>query len=240
MLVLVEPDIEGLSRKAAGVIAQLLQSNPHATLVLPTGRTPVRLYRELVRMHREGQLDFSRARIFNLDEYVGVPPTDPRSFDHYLRQHLLSQVNIQPQNVRLLDSTADKTACAEYESEIKAAGGIDLLIAGVGTNGHIAFNEPGSALDSRTRIVELAETTRTNMQAVFRRDEMPTHAVTIGIGTILEARKILVLATGQTKQHALAGLLHGPVTSENPVSALRPHSDLTVIADQGAARAQSF
>jgi glucosamine-6-phosphate deaminase len=186
-------------------------------------------------MHQEDHLDFSSARIFNIDEYIGVPPTDERSFNYYLRQHFLSQVNVQPNNVHLLSSTADKTACAKYESEILAAGGIDLLIAGVGTNGHIAFNEPGSLLDSRTRIVELAETTRANMQAVFRRSEMPTHAVTIGIATILEARQILVLATGHTKQHALAGLLHGPVTSENPVSALRPHSNLTVIADEEAA-----
>jgi glucosamine-6-phosphate deaminase len=235
MRVLVEPDIENLSRKAAEVVAQFLLVQPNATLALPTGRTPVGLYRELVRMHREEKLDFSRTTTFNLDEYIGVPPSDQRSFNHYLRRHFLSQVNIRSENVHLQSSTADNAVCADYERKIHADGGIDLLMAGVGTNGHVAFNEPGSALDSRTRIVALAESTRSNMLAVFRPDEMPTHAATIGIGTILEARRILVLATGHTKQRALAGLLHGPVTTGNPVSALRLHDDITVIADREAA-----
>jgi glucosamine-6-phosphate deaminase len=235
MQVFVVPDFEELSRKAANLVAQRLQTKPDVTLVLPTGRTPVGLYRELVRMHAAKNLDFSRARIFNLDEYIGVPSTDERSFDHYLRQHFLSQVNIRSENVHLQSSTANNAVCADYERKIHADGGIDLLIAGVGTNGHVAFNEPGSELDSRTRIVALAESTRSYMLAVFRSDEMPTHAATIGIGTILEARKILVLATGHTKQRALAGLLHGPVTTGNPVSALRLHDDITVIADREAA-----
>jgi len=234
MRVFVEPDVAKLSRKAASAVAQLLIAQTHAVLALPTGRTPVTLYRELARMHREEDLDFSGVRIFNLDEYVGVPPTDDRSFDHYLRQHFLSQVNVRTENIQLLPDKADKEVCADYENKIRAAGGIDLLIAGVGTNGHIAFNEPGSALDSRTRIVELAESTRTNMQAVFKESEMPTHAATMGIGTILEARKILVLASGRTKKNALDGLLHGPVTIENPVSAVRLHPEVTLIADQEA------
>jgi glucosamine-6-phosphate deaminase len=232
--VLIEPDIETLSRKAASLVAQLLLAKPHTTLALPTGRTPLGLYRELSRIHREEKLDFSGARIFNLDEYIGVPPTDARSFDHYLHQHFLSQVNIRTENVKLLSYRADNTVCAGYERTIQADGGIDLLIAGVGTNGHIAFNEPGSTPDSRTRIVELAESTRTNMQAVFNEEEIPTHAATMGIGTILEARKILVLASGRTKKNALDGLLHGPVTIENPVSAMRLHTDVTIIADQEA------
>src|SRR5262245_21130326 len=231
MRVLVEPDIHNLSRKAAGFVAQFIFSKPNATLALPTGRTPVGLYSELIRMHREDKLDFSNTRVFNLDEYIGVLPTDERSFDHYLKRHFLSPVNIRPENIHLQSSMADDAACSDYERNIDAAGGIDLLIAGVGTNGHIAFNEPGSALDSRTRIVELVESTRSNMLALFRCDEMPTHAVTVGIGTILEARKILVLATGQTKRKALAGLLNGPVTIEIPVSAVRLHNDVTVIAD---------
>ena len=235
MRVLVERDIENLSRKAADIVAQLLLVKPQATLALPTGRTPLGLYRDLVRMHREESLDFSRTTVFNLDEYIGVPPSDERSFDHYLRRHLLSRVNVRPENVQLHSSMADAATCADYERRIHSACGIDLLIAGVGTNGHIAFNEPGSALDSRTRIVELAESTRSNMLAIFREDEMPTRAVTVGIATILEARKILVLATGQAKMKALAGLLSGPVTIENPVSAVRLHGDVTVLSDVEAA-----
>jgi glucosamine-6-phosphate deaminase len=235
MRVLLEPGTETLSQKAADVVAQLLLTKPDAALALPTGRTPLGLYSELIRLHRERNLDFSRAKIFNLDEYIGVPPTDERSFNHYLRRNFLSQVNVNSENVYLQSAMADNAACANYEWRIHAAGGIDLLIAGVGTNGHVAFNEPGSAMDSRTRIIELAGSTRANMLAVFTPDEMPTHAATIGIATILEARKILVIATGRTKQRALAGLLHGPVTTENPVSALRLHDDIIVIADREAA-----
>jgi glucosamine-6-phosphate deaminase len=234
MRVLVAPDVPALSLDAAACVAQVISSHPTAVLALPTGRTPIGLYRELVRMHRYENLDFSGIRAFNLDEYLRIPPTDPRSFDAYLRNHFLSHVNVLPKNVHLLPSTADDDACKRYESEIKAAGGIDLLIAGVGTNGHIAFNEPGAALDTRTRIVKLADSTLTNMRAVFSEDEMPTHAVTMGIGTILEARKILVLASGETKKRALPGLLNGPVTTDNPVSAVRLHADVTVIADREA------
>ena len=234
MRVLVEPDVEALSQAAASLVAELLSANPRAILALPTGRTPLGLYRELARMNREGNLDFSGTRIFNLDEYIGVPPVDMRSFDHYLRQHLLSAVNVLPEHIHLLSCESTDTLCGKYETTIRGAGGIDLLIAGVGTNGHIAFNEPGSTLDSRTRIVELADSTRANMQAVFKGGEIPTQAVTIGLGTILEARKILVLATGKTKQKALAGLLQGPVTTENPISAVRLHKHVTVIADEEA------
>jgi glucosamine-6-phosphate deaminase len=234
MRVLVAPDVPTLALEAATFVAQVVASHPTAVLALPTGRTPIGLYRELVRMHRDENLDFSRAQVFNLDEYRGISPTDPRSFDAYLRHHFLSHVNVLPENVHLLSSTADDTACKRYESDIKAAGGIDLLMAGVGTNGHIAFNEPGAALDSRTRIVKLADSTLANMRAVFSPDEMQTHAVTMGIGTILEARKILVLASGETKERALAGLLNGPVTTDNPISAVRLHADVTVIADREA------
>src|SRR6186997_2653230 len=174
MRVLVEPDVEALSQAAASLVAELLSANPRAILALPTGRTPLGLYRELARMNREGNLDFSGTRIFNLDEYIGVPPTDVRSFDHYLRQHLLSAVNVLPEHIHLLSCESTDTLCGKYETTIRGAGGIDLLIAGVGTNGHIAFNEPGSALDSRTRIVELADSTRANMQAVFKGGEIPT------------------------------------------------------------------
>jgi glucosamine-6-phosphate deaminase len=185
-------------------------------------------------MHHENHLDFSTTRVFSLDEYIGVPPTDVRSFHSYLREQFLSRVNVLPANIHLLPSSADDNDCQDYETAIRDAGGIDLLIAGVGTNGHIAFNEPGAALDSRTRIVELAQSTLAGMQAVFAPDEMPTNAVTMGLATILETRSILVLASGQTKRKALAGLLRGPVTMDNPVSAVRLHTDATVVADRDA------
>ena len=156
MRVYIEPDLDALARRAAGCVADVLLATPDAVLALPTGRTPLGLYRELVRMHHENHIDFSGSRIFSLDEYIGVPPTDVRSFHSYLKEHFLSRVNVLPDNVHLLPSSADDNDCGKYETAIREAGGIDLLIAGVGTNGHIAFNEPGAALDSRTRIVELA------------------------------------------------------------------------------------
>jgi len=226
-------DAEALARRAAEFVAEVLIAKPNAVLALPTGRTPLGMYRELARKHLEG-LDFSRTRIFSLDEYKGVSPKDERSFDHYLREHFLARVNVLPGNVRLLSSAADGSACTEYETEIRNAGGIDLLIAGVGTNGHIAFNEPGTSLQSRTRIVDLAQSTLANMRMVFGADELPTQAVTMGLGTILEARKILVLASGESKQRALARLLDGPVATENPISAVRLHADATVMADKSA------
>jgi len=230
MRVFIEPDAAALSLNAARIVANTLSTQPDAVLALPTGRTPLGLYAELVRIN----LDLYRARIFNLDEYLGVPSNNERSFHHYLWAHLLSHVTVQRQNIHLLPSTADEGTCVAYEAEIRQAGGIDLLIAGVGTNGHIAFNEPGSALDSRTRIVELAPSTMTNMRAAFPDGGIPDRAVTMGIGTILEARKILVLASGASKKAALAGLLNGPVTTDNPVSAVRLHDDVTVISDQQA------
>jgi glucosamine-6-phosphate deaminase len=239
MRVFIEPDLDALARRAAGCVADVLLATPGAVLALPTGRTPLGLYRELVRMHHENHLDFSAIRVFSLDEYIGVLPTDVRSFHSYLWERFLSRVNVLPANMHLLPPSADANDCGDYETAIREAGGIDLLIAGVGTNGHIAFNEPGSGLDSRTRIVELQESTLAGMRAVFGHDELPTHAVTMGLATILEARKILVLASGQVKRNALAGLLRGPVTTENPVSAVRLHADATVVADRDASLSES-
>jgi len=235
MRVLVEADLDAVSRRAARIVADAISSKPDSILALPTGHTPLRLYAELVRMHNEEGLDFSRITALNLDEYIGVSPTDERSFHHYLWSHFFSHLYPLPAAINLLSFTADEFACSQFEIANQKAGGIDLLIAGVGTNGHIAFNEPGTPLDSRTRIVCLAGSTREKLTAEFSRDEIPTHAVTLGMGTILEAKAILVLASGSSKQKAVEGLLKGPVSSQNPVSAIRLHGSTTVILDQEAA-----
>lgn len=234
MRVVVEPTAAGLGRTAAEFVADAIRAAPATVLALPTGRSPLVMYSELVRMHREGALDFSQVRIFNLDEYIGVRPDDPHSFHRYLWNQLLGLVNVQPQNVRLAPCIDDEQAIASYEEEICRAGGIDLLIAGVGSNGHVAFNEPCSAIDSRTRVVLLADSTIDRIRGVFAPQEPPTRAVTIGLATILEARRILLIAAGEAKQEPLAGLVQGPVTIQNPVSVLRLHPDLTVIADPEA------
>ena len=231
----VEPDPSGLACRAANIVAAAISALPGIVLALPTGRTPLGMYDELVRMHRLQSLDFSRVRIFSLDEYRGLDIRDARSFHSYLWTHLLEHVNVSRDNVHLPSPTADDAACQAYEDEIRAAGGIDLLVAGVGSNGHIAFNEPGSALDSRTRIVDLANSTLDHMRPVFQPDPPPHQAVTIGIATILEARRILLLAAGEAKREALQEALAGPVSVANPVSALRLHSDVTVVADRAAA-----
>jgi glucosamine-6-phosphate deaminase len=192
------------------------------------------MYSELVRMHREEGLDFSQVRVFNLDEYIGVQPDDPRSFHSYLWNQLLGLVNIQPQNVRLAPFVDDAQALTLYEEEIRRAGGIDLLIAGVGSNGHVAFNEPCSAMDSRTRAVRLADSTIDRIRGVFAPQEPPARAVTMGIATILEARRILLIAAGEAKSQPTLGLLNGCITESNPVSLLYSHPDMTVLLDSDA------
>jgi len=216
------------------IVAEAITCKPDIVLALPTGRTPLGMYAELVRRHREEHLDFSRVRVFSLDEYLGIPAGDPRSFQQYFSTHLIGRVNLQPENVHLASAAADAAFCEHYERLICDAGGVDLLVAGIGPNGHVAFNEPGSSIDSRTRIVDLAESTLAGMRAVFEEAELPRRAVTVGLATILEAGRILLLASGASKKRALAGMLEGPVSSANPASALRLHPDLTVIADREA------
>jgi glucosamine-6-phosphate deaminase len=210
--VFIAANYHALSTEAARLIQDTLSSKPDAVLGLPTGRTPLGMYREL---------DLSGVTAFGLDEYLGVAPTDPRSFTAYLRKY----VGID----RLRMPSTD------YEREIENAGGIDLLILGIGTNGHIAFNEPGSAFDSRTRVVELADSTIEPLRAVFAEDELPRQGITMGIATILSARRIVLLASGADKAAALSAALRGPLAVECPASALRLHPDVTVIADQDAA-----
>jgi glucosamine-6-phosphate deaminase len=229
MRVLPEPPCS-LAREASRFIANAVSAKPELTLALPTGRTPLGMYSELVRSHWDDGLDFSRVRIFNLDEYVGLSSSDERSFTHYLWTHFLHHVNVRPENVHLISTNA----CDSYEDEIRAAGGIDLLIAGIGSNGHIAFNEPGAPFDSRTRIVDLAESTIERMRAVFPSNELPTRAATVGIATILEARRILVLAAGDAKKRAVSAMIRGPISADNPASVLRLHPDVTVIVSNDA------
>jgi len=234
MRLILKPDGKAVALEAARIVADTISTILDVAIGLPTGRTPVGMYDELVRLHREARLDFSRVRIFTLDEYIGIPQNDPRSFYSYMWTRLLGRANVTPENIHLHSSTATQASCSQYEADIRAAGGIELLVAGVGRNGHIAFNEPGSPLDSRTRLVDLAQSTLEGMRDEFGDQEQPKQAVTIGIGTILEARRVLLLVAGESKKAALSGLIHGPIQACNPVSALRTHSNLTVIADPAA------
>lgn len=236
-LVVVE-DYGELSRGAAKWVARRLLERPELVLALPTGHTPVGMYRELVRLHREGLLDFSRVTSFNLDEYLGIPPDHPQSFASYMRIHLWDQVNLRPGACHIPNSLPEdpEAECAGYEGLIREAGGIDLAVLGLGGNGHIAFNEPGTPFESTIHVAELSQETREAEAAAFGGvDRVPKKAITMGIRTIMNAREILLLVSGEEKAEVLSRALTGPITLEVPASVLQLHPRLTVLADVAAA-----
>lgn len=212
MRVLVTPDYRTLSRQAAEIVAEAVRLKPDLAIGLPTGNTPTGMYEELI----QGHLDFSGVRTFNLDEYIGLAENDLRSFHAYMRRNFFDHVNVAPGNIHFPDE--------QYEETIRKAGGIDLLILGVGRNGHIAFNEPGSSFASRTRIVDLAPETIAPVRS----------GITMGVATILDARRILLLASGSQKRKVLKDALQGPLTESLPATALQLHFDVTVIVDKAA------
>lgn len=239
MRVIVEPTPDGVARRAARFVAGLVRRRPDCVLGLATGGTPLGLYAELVRMHREEGLDFSRVVTFNLDEYVGLEPSHPQSYRYFMQQHLFDHVNIDPRNTHVPDGRAldFEAHCAQYERMIHEAGGIDLQVLGIGSDGHIAFNEPGSSLGSRTRLKTLThETIRDNARFFGGEDAVPRLAVTMGVGTILESRQCLLLACGSHKAQAVADTIEGPVTAQVTASALQLHRDVIVVLDEEAAR----
>lgn len=238
MRVIILPDAEAVARRAAQFIAALVRRDPACVLGLATGGTPLGTYRELIRLHREEGLDFSRCTTFNLDEYVGLAPTHPQSYRHFMQANLFDGINVEPSRTHVPDGRALDFAayCRRYEQMIADAGGIDLQLLGIGSDGHIAFNEPGSSLGSRTRLKTLArETIRDNARFFGGEDKVPRLAVTMGVGTILESRRCLLLATGAGKAEAIRATIEGPVTAQITASALQLHRDVIVILDEAAA-----
>lgn len=229
---------DAISAAAADACCELLARKPDAVLGLATGRTQRGLYRELVRRHRAGRVDFSQATTFNLDEYLGIPPEHPASFHSAMREQLFAHVNLDPSRTHLPESDPrdPEAAATRYEAALRAAGGVDLQILGIGRNGHIGFNEPSSSLGSRTRVKTLARSTRRDAaRDAGDPDALPAVAITLGIGTILEARRILLLARGSVKASAVRQALEGPVTALCPASALQLHPDVRVLLDPDAA-----
>jgi glucosamine-6-phosphate deaminase len=221
-----------------GAIATLVTARPAAVLGLATGSSPLTVYADLARRCAAGTLTLAGARAFLLDEYVGLPPGAPESYRAFIRAHFQAGVDIPPDAVQGPDVTAaDLTAaCARYEAAIAGAGGVDLQLLGIGTDGHIGFNEPGSSLASRTRIKTLTDRTRQDNARFFRSPaEVPRHVVTQGVGTILEARHLVLLAYGGAKADAVARAVEGPVTAMVPGSALQLHPHATVVVDSAAA-----
>jgi glucosamine-6-phosphate deaminase len=218
-------------------IGASLQDNPRLVLGLPTGRTTVPLYRELVRLARRGRLDFSRATTFNLDEFVGLPPDHRSSFRAFMNHHFFDAVNINRNRINFLNGMAEdlKDECERFEAAIERAGGLDIQVLGVGVNGHIGFNEPGDTLQARTHMVVLRPETRRANVALFGGRTVPRHALSMGMGTILRARSIVLIATGRNKARAVRQMVSGPLTTRLPASFLQVHRNVEVVLDEAAA-----
>jgi len=220
-------------------VADALREKPDVVLGLPTGRTPVAMYAELRRLHAAGEVDFGRAVTFNLDEFAGVDASHAGSFRRFMEQHLFAAVNLAPQRIHFLNgAAADLDAeCKRYEQEIEATGGIDLQILGIGANGHIGFNEPGDELVSRTHRVTLAETTRRDNAALFRGDpsRVPREALSMGMGTILKAATLILVAMGARKAPCIERTINGPLTPHLPASFLQLHRRAELYLDRDAA-----
>jgi len=231
-------DYEELSREAARFLARRLLAKPDLVLALPTGDTPIGMYRELVRLHREGLLDLSQATSFNLDEYLGIPPDHPQSFKSYMHRRLWDHVSL-PEEARHIPKSLPEdpeAECRRYEGLIEKAGGIDLAVLGLGENGHIAFNEPGTPFRSLTHVARLSEETRKGeAQAFGGLERVPRQAITMGIRTIMFSREVLLLVSGEGKREILFRALTGPITPQVPGSVLQLHPALTVICDRAAA-----
>ncbi len=231
-------DYAAMSRAAAAVIAVQVRAKAASVLGLATGSTPIGTYQELVRMHREDGLDFSLVNTYNLDEYLGLPPDNPQSYSHFMWHHLFGQINIDPERVHIPSGQPEDVnrACRDYDRAIEAAGGIDLQLLGIGRNGHIGFNEPDFYLRTETHLVALTEDTiAANARFFSRPEEVPRSAITMGVGTIMKARHILLLASGADKADVVARMIEGPVTTEVPASILQMHPQVTVLLDEAAA-----
>lgn len=238
MRVIIEENADAVSRRAARFVADLVRRKPHCVLGLATGGSPQGMYRELVRLHREEGLDFAHVTTFNLDEYVGLGPAHPQSYRNFMQENLFDHINVLPERTHVPDGRAlnFESYCQQYEQKIAAAGGIDLQVLGIGRDGHIAFNEPGSSLGSRTRLKTLAsETVRDNARYFGGEDKVPRLAVTMGVGTILESRRCLLLALGEGKAAAIRDAVEGPITAQVTASALQMHREVIAIVDPAAA-----
>ncbi len=232
-------DNRAAARALARRIAEAVAARPRLVLGLPTGRTPVALYAELAALHAAGRLDFSQVTTFNLDEFVGIPPSHPGSYRTFMERQLFSRVNVDPSRVDFLRGDAPDLdeECARYERAIAAAGGIDLQVLGIGTNGHIGFNEPARELQARTHRVTLTPETRRSNAALFGGavEAVPAEALSMGMATILQARAVVLLAIGKSKATCVERVVSGPLTTDLPASFLQLHRDAEVILDEAAA-----
>lgn len=234
MRLIIARDYEEMSIRAAQIVAGQIFVKPNSVLGLATGSTPLSMYKELVRMHRSEGLDFSEVTTFNLDEYIGLPADNVNSYHFYMYDNLFKHINIKKENIFIPDGMASdiEGECREFERHISEKGGIDLQVLGIGNNGHIGFNEPDVKFEATTHKVKLdEETILANARFFENIDEVPKYAISMGIKTIMHARKILLLANGYSKAEALNKALYGGITPEIPASILQLHQDVTVVVD---------
>ena len=230
-------DYRAMSRRAASIIAAQVVLKPDCVLGLATGSTPVGAYEQLVKWYQQGDLSFAQTRSVNLDEYQGLAPTHDQSYRYFMQQNLFNHIDIVPENTHVLNGLAEDPAaeCAAYDQMIRDLGGVDLQLLGMGHNGHIAFNEPGDDFGLGTHVVTLSERTIDANQRFFAsRDDVPRHALSMGIKSIMSARRILIVVSGADKAEALCQAVSGPVTNQVPASVLQLHPDVTLVADEAA------
>lgn len=230
---------EDFAATGANLIASLLQSNPRAVLGLATGSSPLGVYAKLVEMHRKGNVSFAKASSYNLDEYVGLPADHPQSYRSFMNEHLFSHIDIDLSRTHVPNGNAPDLAaeCLAYDKLLEDNGPVDLQILGIGSNGHIGFNEPDASLSSGTHVVDLLEETREANARFFEKlEDVPRQAVTMGIGGILKAKQIVLLVRGEEKAEAVRQALEGPITTQCPASLLQSHPNVVVLLDEGAAK----
>lgn len=242
MEIIIKQEYDQICSEAAEIILRRWQKKNNLVLGLATGRTPLGVYAKLIELNKKGKMDFSRVRSFNLDEYLGLEENHPQSFAFYMEKNLFNQINIRVENLHRLEGRPQNIEehCRSYERKIEESGGIDIQILGIGANGHIGFNEPSSSLSSRTRVKTLTMGTIERIRPFFPNEkDIPRFCLTMGIGTIMEAKTLLLLAFGYDKSEAIAKCIEGPVSASIPASALQLHPDVKIIVDEESASSLS-
>ncbi len=238
MRIIVEKDYHAMSKKAALMVASQITLKPNSKLGLATGGTPLAMYDKLIEMYREDEIDLSEVQSFNLDEYCGLAADHPNSYHYYMYDNFFKEINIKKENIHIPDGSAEdfKQECRDYEESIKKAGGIDLQILGIGSNGHIGFNEPAESLNVATEVVDLTEETiKANSRYFESKDQVPKKAISMGMATILKADRIVLLASGKNKAEAIKKTVSGKISTHEPASLLQTHPQVTIILDRDAA-----
>ena len=243
MKLIVVENYEELSKVAAQEYANVIKENPKAVLGLATGGSPIGMYKELIKMYENKELDFSNVTTVNLDEYVGLNPEHEQSYRHFMNENLYKHINVDITKTFVPNGLAEDLAaqCKEYDEKIKELGGIDVQLLGIGNNGHIAFNEPDTELSAGTHVISLTQNTiEANARFFDNIDDVPKTAITMGVGGIMKAKKIILIASGESKAEAIKGIFSGKITTENPASMLQMHRDAVVIVDKDAAKLLNY